>query len=644
MIGCPDVEENWGPLLQTLETNNSYGFNRIALSLDGKLLACPENSSIKLWNPATGALRSTLEGFSEVVTRLAFSPDGQLASACHDSTVRLWDPITAVVHKELKLEVPSVKFSLELEANFHYPLVAFAPNGALAVVSWDTKLRFWDWKSGTISDPCIADFNVLAMAFLSDGRLILLHCALLGRETSHEREVLLYDPSSDTVQKVISAPVSDIAVSLELQLALGLKDGTVLLHNLRTGSQRNLESHHRRIVSLCFSNDGKHLASVSHDGNLRVHDLLTRESMFLGSDRHKSTTFSHNGKLLASATFDDTIQVWNPHTHGQPDPYESHSRKVRGIELMIVATDGRKLAYGCSDGRVHLLDLKSRSSQNLLPGDDSEGVQCVAFSPDGRLLASSSERSTSISPVRIWDVATGNLQCEWEVSKGAAEILAFSPDIRQLASGGRSGDLIIWDITTGSQLFELKRHRGRVASIVFSPNGKQLASSNDHSIRVWDTSSGILQFTLDSHFPRVELLAFSHSGDQLASGSADKKICVWDPMTGSRLKIIHTERSILGLSYSAHGLYIEMDNGESMLEDMSVDGAALALMPRNKWRLVNEWLVHGGRRILWLPPDFRPPDRRFAVQNEGLFVLGIYPDELKIMEVDPDFSPEERVF
>ncbi len=322
---------------------------------------------------------------------------------------------------------------------------------------------------------------------------------------------------------------------------------------------------------------------------------------------------------------------------------------------MTLSFDGRKLAYGYSNGSLHLLDLKSRSSQNLLTSDDSEGVQCIAFSPDGRLLASSSERSTSISPIRVWDVATGNLRCEWEVSRGDAEILAFSPDTRQLASGGQSGDLITWDIATGSQLLVLRGHRGPesskvfslspVPSIAFSPSGKQLASGHsDDGIRVWDTRSGILQFTLDNHSPWVDLLAFSHSGHQLASGSAGRKrICIWDPVTGSRLRVIHTERSVFGLSYSAHVLHIEMDNGETKLEDMSVDGAALALMPQKKRRIVDEWLCHGGRRVLWLPPEFRSYYRESVARNEGLFVIRNHSDELKLMEVDPDFSPEEGV-
>ena len=293
------------------------------------------------------------------------------------------------------------------------------------------------------------------------------------------------------------------------------------------------------------------------------------------------------------------------------------------------------------------MDLKSRSSQNLVTADSTDHVLEIVFSPDGRLLASNSKFSASRAPTRIWDVATGNLQCELECDvECATSVLAFSPDTRQLASCSERGDLRIWDTSTGSQLIVLKGHLSIASSIVFSPNGKQLASgSDDHSIRVWDTGSGSLQLTLDGEPHGLDSLAFSHSGDQLACRSADKEISIWDLVTGSRLKVFHTEIPILRLSYFAGGMYIETDTGKIEVEKLPADGATLSLTPRNEWRIVDGWLVHGGRRILWLPPDYRPSDRRSwdhrpAAQHDGLLVLGKHSDRFTFIEVDPGFTPE----
>ena len=95
------------------------------------------------------------------------------------------------------------------------------------------------------------------------------------------------------------------------------------------------------------------------------------------------------------------------------------------------------------------------------------------------------------------------------------------------------------------------------------------------------------------------------------------------------------------LSYSADGTCIETDSGEIELEDMAAAGTALSPMPRNRWRRVDEWLAHGGRRMLWLPPDVRPPYFSLAARHEGFFALGNSTGKITSVNVDPSYSPAE---
>lgn len=116
-----------------------------------------------------------------------------------------------------------------------------------------------------------------------------------------------------------------------------------------------------------------------------------------------------------------------------------------------------------------------------------------------------------------------------------------------------------------------------VPVLAFSPSGEQLASGYDGSVQIWDASSGRLMFTLGSHCfcpQRIKALAFSHSGDQLASCvewwlclyGERKNVRIWDPSTGSCLKVLRSEGCTSNLSYSADGTYIKTDSGVIELE------------------------------------------------------------------------------
>lgn len=90
--------------------------------------------------------------------------------------------------------------------------------------------------------------------------------------------------------------------------------------------------------------------------------------------------------------------------------------------------------------------------------------------------------------------------------------------------------------------------------------------------------------------------------------------------------------------------HIETDDGEIELEGRPGDDSALSPMPRNKWRRVDEWLVHGGQRVLWLPPDVRPNfEYGTSPQYEGLFALGNSVGNITFIKVDPTCSPADLV-
>jgi energy-coupling factor transporter ATP-binding protein EcfA2 len=219
------------------------------------------------------------------------------------------------------------------------------------------------------------------------------------------------------------------------------------------------------------------------------------------------------------------------------DPYATRlTGHTTGLTRVAFSPDGRTLATASVDGISRLWDISNPHQPHplsTLTGHTAE-VWSVAFSPDGRTLATGSTDTTA----RLWDIRDPRLPLPLSTLTGHTNAIwsvAFSADGHTLATGSDDGISRLWDLTDLRQphpLSTLTGHTSRVWSVAFSPDGRTLATaSRDTTARLWDLSD-LRQphplSTLTGHTADVLSVAFSPDGRTLATASADNTARLWD--------------------------------------------------------------------------------------------------------------------
>lgn len=307
----------------------------------------------------------------------------------------------------------------------------------------------------------------------------------------------------------------------------------------------DLRGHRQAVTHVAFHPGGKLLASAGAEGKIRlwdvetgrvVRELFPRGRVVTGpSDltpqprRIEWLAFSPDGRMLAEVAANgplrSTVRLWSPEDGSEIRELGSGGE---GVRCLAFTPDGKLVATNVREGRAwrYKITLREVDTGRVAAELDEKGFApvLVAISPDGKRLASAGGRS-----IHIWDLPQRKLMHEISSHKEAVRALCFSPDGKLLASASADDMIRVWNPETGKQVREIEAKQDGVLALAYSPSGKTLASGGtDKTIKLWKADSGMLRARLSGHLDKVLSVAYSPDGQTLASGSADTTIALWN--------------------------------------------------------------------------------------------------------------------
>jgi WD40 repeat protein/serine/threonine protein kinase len=470
---------------------------RVVFSPDGgRLVSCGVDKTIRVWSLETGQeLRRIANGAA--VTDIAIFPDGRRAiAASSDQTITIWD-----------LETGNPLRRMLDFANGTGGRVAISPDGLRALFARSDNAWLWDVETGEAIRVLNGQKGISCVGFSPDG----LRAVTAATDASVRIWALPpgrppgYVPPLVEVSRIASDQfVQTASISPDGERVLSEHDnnGVARLWDLHLGQEiLGFSGHARRVVSTAFSPNGQLALTGDEDGVVRMWD--TQSGKPLGVLHSYvgwvfNVAFSPDGRLaystgggdMANDALDPSVHVWDVETGKEKTGLRGHTGRVLGL---AVSPDGDRILTG---GGTTLILWNARTFQEVRRWQGhSKPIKCLAFLPNGRRAASTSDDGT----IRLWDVDSGKEIRQFGDRPMETLWLAVSNKGRHmLSSHQEKHELRLWDLDTGNLLQKL--HWGPHDSWEQCPMRGMFSTSSPYA--AWgggDRSIRIYRLTDDSN-------------------------------------------------------------------------------------------------------------------------------------------------
>lgn len=481
--------------------------------------------------------------------------------------------------------------------------IAYAPDGTKLAVGSSIGVWIYDVESGKALDLLPMNW-VSCVAFSPDGKTFVSgsrqhHLVLWDMATGEPLHTFINGYQID-VESVAFSPDGKTVASGHVNGYLRMWEAATGKHirflsgmGGEEGSRLSFE-HTGAVYAVTFSPDGKTLASAGYGDRsteVRLWEATTGKHIRLllsedgEMDAIESIAFSPDGSTLAIGWGTGGISLSDTKTD-QPAQYLDGRHRWEVLSVMF-NPDGTLLGSCGRDSTVRLWDVKTKKLLRTFIGHKSgfsNKISCVAFSPDGKTVASSSKES-----VRLWNTQ-GEEHVHSVIAHTAILDVAFSPDGKTLASGNGDNTISLLQTKTGKHMSTLTGHKSEVSNVAFSPDGITLASVGDESIRLWDAKTGKHLQTL-SEF-KYRSAVFSPDGEILAAKNWDGNVHLWDTKTNEVVNTFTKQKHwVFHMAFNPNGqllgLLQDEDRNRSLWDIKTNELICSLTVPvtvRNQWR------------------------------------------------------------